>query len=320
MICAAALASADAATKAWLQTLSATALLLVRFSLAALMLTPALVHVPPLGALAPALWGWLLLLLPLELTAMVLYLIAIRDHPLSLTLPFLAFTPAFVLLIAYGLLGETPSWSGAFGVLCIVAGAWMLNAAAADGKRWRTWLKPFQAIFWETGSRLMLIVAFIYALTATFSKAALAYLAPAQFGALYFAALGLLTLGLFLAEPLWRHRLWRGAWLMEPAADRLGAGSALAQASAPRTRNMVRAPWRTALAMVLVAALNAVMILTHFLAMEDANVAYMIAVKRTSLVFGMLYGFFWFGEPGLRQRLPAAGLMLLGVFLIATAA
>ena len=55
---------------------------------------------------------------------------------------------------------------------------------------------------------------------------------------------------------------------------------------------------------------------THFLAIQQVEVAYMIAVKRLSLVFGILYGALLFKEPGLERRLPAGGLMLAGVGLI----
>ncbi|WPL17558.1 EamA-like transporter family protein [Thiorhodovibrio winogradskyi] len=316
LICAAALASADAATKAWLRGMSATRLLLVRFSLSGLMLLPWLLSLPALGSLSPALWGWLAILLPLELSAMALYLIAIRDHPLSLTLPYLAFTPAFVLVIAFFLLGETSTWLGALGVLFIVAGAWLLNAGAAEGKDWRGWLRPLQAILWEPGSRLMLGVALIYAVTASLSKAALTYLEPTQFGALYFALLGALALGIFFVTEVWRTRRPAGTF-SHPASPGIMPDDTLLLGSNPSQRVTQLAPWHLAAAVVLVAALNALMVLTHFLAIEQANVAYMIAVKRTSLLFGLLYGFVCFREPRMRQRLPAAGLMLIGVFLIA---
>jgi hypothetical protein len=39
-------------------------------------------------------------------------------------------------------------------------------------------------------------------------------------------------------------------------------------------------------------------------------------VKRTSLLFGILYGAFVFRESGLAARLPAGALMLAGVVLI----
>jgi drug/metabolite transporter (DMT)-like permease len=43
----------------------------------------------------------------------------------------------------------------------------------------------------------------------------------------------------------------------------------------------------------------------------------MIAVKRTSLLFGILYGALLFHERGLGMHLVAGTLMLGGVFLIA---
>ena len=53
-------------------------------------------------------------------------------------------------------------------------------------------------------------------------------------------------------------------------------------------------------------------------AVSLTNVAYMIAVKRTSLLIGVLYGHLFFREPGIRHRLPGALLMVAGVALIAT--
>ena len=57
--------------------------------------------------------------------------------------------------------------------------------------------------------------------------------------------------------------------------------------------------------------------MAHFYAIAHIEVAYMIAVKRTSLLFGMLYGAWLFGETGLARNLAAGILMVLGVFLVA---
>jgi uncharacterized membrane protein len=58
------------------------------------------------------------------------------------------------------------------------------------------------------------------------------------------------------------------------------------------------------------------MVVTHFYAIEHIEVAYMIAVKRISLLFGLLYGAWLFKETGLLKNLVAGMLMVLGVFLI----
>ena len=63
----------------------------------------------------------------------------------------------------------------------------------------------------------------------------------------------------------------------------------------------------------------AVMVMTHFYAIEHIEVAYMVAVKRTSLLFGILYGAWLFHEQGLTRHLAAGLLMVAGVSLIASA-
>ena len=286
LLCAFSVASADAATKAWLQGCSARELALIRFSLTGVLLSPLLLGLPAPGGLPPAFWGWLALLVPLEIGAMLLYMAAIRDHPLSLTLPYLAFTPVFALALAAVLLGERVSVAGVAGVLLVVAGAWLLNVQHARLRQWRTWLRPLTAIREDAGARMMLGVALLYGLTATMGKAALAYLPPARFGAFYFLLIGLLALPLLVLLP--------------------GAGGGVS------LRRLLRRPR----AVLAVAALNAVMVYTHFLALERVEVAYMIAVKRTSLLFGILYGALLFRERALVSRLPAGLLMVAGVAVL----
>ena len=290
LICAFSIASADAATKAWLQGFSARELTLIRFTLTGALLSPLLFWLPDLGVLPLPFWGWLSVLVPLEIGAMLLYMTAIRDHPLSLTLPYLAFTPVFSMVIAALLLGERLSLVGLLGVLLIVAGAWLLNVEQARPDDWRTWLRPLSAIRWEAGSRMMLGVALLYGLTSTLGKVALLYLPSASFGAFYFAIVGLVAIPLLVLLPI--------------GGPRLSLGSAL--------RRLISRPG----AVLAVATLNAVMVATHFMALRLTEVAYMIALKRSSLLFGILYGALLFREPNLASRMPAGVLMLAGVFVL----
>lgn len=94
----------------------------MRFGLAGLLMTPLLAGLPALSGLPAQFWWALAVLVPLEVLAILLYMTAIRDHPLSLTLPYLAFTPVFVIGVAWVLLGERVSARGAAGVLLVVAG------------------------------------------------------------------------------------------------------------------------------------------------------------------------------------------------------
>ncbi|NIR16996.1 MAG: EamA family transporter, partial [Desulfobacterales bacterium] len=65
-----------------------------------------------------------------------------------------------------------------------------------------------------------------------------------------------------------------------------------------------------------IGALTAIMIITHFVAISMTDVAYMISVKRTSLLFSVLYGHFLFGEEDITQRLLGSSIMVMGVILI----
>jgi drug/metabolite transporter (DMT)-like permease len=279
LACAFLVALADALSKRHLAGYTAREMAMVRFGFGGLLLLPfALSH--PLEELPRQFWMWMAALVPLEVVAVVLYMRAIRDHPLSLTLPYLAFTPVFTTVTGYVLLGEAVSARGLGGILLVVAGAWLLNLdpAAARGA-----LGPFRAIARHRGARLMLAVAAIYAVTAVMGKGALAYMPAAAFGPFYFALLGIATLFVF------------------------GLGN----------QRALRALGRKPVPHLAIGAVMAAMAVTHFLALERVQTAYMITAKRTSLLFAMVLGALWFGERNLRRNLMAGSLMVLGVALVA---
>ena len=275
------LATADTLSKHYLSHYRPGELVLVRFGVAGMLLLPLLLW-EPWPSLPPVFWGWIAVAMPLELLAMWLYMQAIRSSPLSLTLPYLAFTPAFNTLTAYLVLGETVTVSGFSGILLIVFGAWLLNLQATQDADGLNILAPFHAITRERGSRLMLMVAALYSLTSVTGKGALLHATPAFFGPFYFVALGAASLLLFASRDV---STWRA----------LG-----------------RHPW----AHLAIGACMGAMVVTHFYAIEHIEVAYMIAVKRISLLFGLLYGAWLFKETGLLKNLVAGMLMVLGVFLI----
>ncbi len=188
LLSAFALATADALSKRYLSHYRPGDLVLVRFGIAGTLLLPVLLA-QPWPVLTLAFWGWIAILMPLEITAMWLYMRAIRESPLSLTLPYLAFTPVFNILTGYVFLGERVSQAGSVGILLVVSGAWLLNVKAARHNGGLNILAPFRAIVRERGSRLMLMTAAIYSFTSVLSKAAMLHVTPAFFGPFYFVAL-----------------------------------------------------------------------------------------------------------------------------------
>jgi drug/metabolite transporter (DMT)-like permease len=189
----------------------------------------------------------------------------------------------FNIVTGYLVLDERVSLIGAAGIFLVVCGAWLLNLKAAQVDGGLNVLAPFRAIARERGSRLMLATAAIYSLTSVISKAALLQVTPAFFGPFYFVTLGLCTTLVFASR---NPHTWRA----------LG-----------------RNPW----VHLAIGTCMAVMVVAHFHAIEQVEVAYMVAVKRTSLLFGMLYGAWLFKEQGLSRNLLAGGFMVAGVFLIA---
>ena len=97
ILCALSLASADAVTKKLFADLSGWQLLVVRFVASGTLLFPFTI-LNPLPVVPASFWLLIILLIPLEFLAMFLYMLAIRDNPLHLTLPYLAFTPVFNIL------------------------------------------------------------------------------------------------------------------------------------------------------------------------------------------------------------------------------
>lgn len=281
LLCAAALATSDALTKKALAGHDEVLILWLRFVVALPFLLGALWCVP-LVTPAPGFWTTVVTALPLEILASLLYVRALRLSPLSLTLPFLAFTPVFLLVVPWLLLGERIAPTGAVGIALIAIGSYVLNLREARNGFWA----PFHAIGREPGSRLMLVVAFLYSFTSTLSKKAISSSSPLFFGAIYFSLLVLIM------AP---YALYRGR-------RDLGRG---------RLRETFGAAFPPGFC-------YGVMIVSHMLALSLTQVAYMISVKRLSLVFGVIYGHVLFRESGIPDRLMGVSLMVAGVALIVT--
>ena len=91
---------------------------------------------------------------------------ALKRSDLSLVAPLRGLTPLFMLVTAALVLGERPSTVGAAGVAVIVAGAYLLNTS----ERRAGPLEPLKALLRDPGARLMLAVAFLYSVSASFDK------------------------------------------------------------------------------------------------------------------------------------------------------
>lgn len=106
----------------------------------------------------------------LNLFANLAFFEAVRLSPLSLTIPFLSFTPVFATILAIPLLGELPGPLQVVGILMVVVGAFLLTSGAGGGEMspatvWRAFLR-------EKGSPLMMLVSLLWAAAIAFDKLA----------------------------------------------------------------------------------------------------------------------------------------------------
>jgi len=278
LLAAAGLATSDALTKRFFSGRPAYEMGLIRLVYTVPWLLAASLFVPPVHTDA-VFWTCVLGALPLEVLALLCYMKALKVSPLSLSLPFLAFTPGFIILTGWLILGETLSGAGLGGIFLIIAGSYCLNLSS----RKQGALQPLLAALREPGSRLMLLVSFIYAFTSTLGKLAILHSSPGYFGIVYYL---ILTAVMFAGLAFTGKRPGRVLRTGFP-------GMALA-----------------------LGATVAVTIFSHMLAISLTQAAYMIALKRTSLIIGVLYGAWWFREEKIAERLTGALLMVAGAVLI----
>lgn len=214
----------------------------------------------------------------LNMVAVTLYMRAIKASELSLTLPMLTFTPLFMLGTSPLILGEFPDLLGGFGMILIITGAYVMHL----GRNTSGLLEPFRALWSEPGPRIMLLVAFIWSFTANLDKVGVLNSSPAFW---LFSFFVVMTIGLL------------------PVV--------LVKSSNPLLH--VR---RNLQALGLVGLCGSVALVLQMWALTLTLAAYVVSVKRMSVVFGVFFGHVVFGEKDLARRLVCAVMMVLGVALI----
>jgi drug/metabolite transporter (DMT)-like permease len=221
--------------------------------------------------------GAALLSVALNMVSVTLQVKALSVSPLSLTVPFLAFTPLFMLATSAIVLREVPDLKGLAGIVLIAFGAYTIHLDRVRGG----FLGPFRAIARERGSLLMLIVAFIWSWTAAYDKVAVLASSPAFYTTFFSVAFGVLYAPFLVFG------------LRKSPPDR---------AVIPR--------------LFLLGAIGAAMILSQLAAIQLTLASYVIAIKRSGMVLSVILGHFLFKEEHLRARLAGAVLMTLGVVVL----
>lgn len=270
------LATSDALIKRYFTDLSPYGMALVRLGYTIPILTIGWLWTP-MPELSPKFLLAVAVALPLEAAAGLLYMRALKTAPLSVCSPMLAFTPLFLIVTGWLLLEETLSFWGIIGIFGIALGSYLIHVQ----ERQKGWLAPWTALWRLPGSRWMFMAAALYAVTSALGKLAVLYSSPTFFGLFYPTIFS----GFMVAGYPWSSR--------------------------PGPQLIRRPFWG-----FLVGCCMAASILCHFHGISLAPAAYLIAIKRTSLLFGVLYGTLWLEEGQLVTRLIGAVCMVIGILLI----
>ena len=134
-----------------------------------------------------------IILIFIGLFSALLFLKAIKQSDLSLTIPLLSFSPMFSSIFSFFFLNEQLSKIQYFGVFLIIFGALILYSKKLTLKEF---LKSFKVILKNSSAKLMIIVSIIWSLTPVLDKLCLEHSSINFHG--FIQSLGMIILLIFL--------------------------------------------------------------------------------------------------------------------------
>ncbi len=248
------------------------------FSLFGLPLLIPLLFFIEIPFLGPEFWRTLFIVSLLDLVAIIIYMKAIKHSDLSVTVPMIAFTPLFLLITSPIMLGEFPDIFGLLGIILIVLGSYVLNIK----EKKKGYLVPFKALIKDNGPRLMLIVAFIWAITSNYHK-----------------------IGILNSSVLF--------WVI---SKQIAIVILMLPIILSRSRKNIGKIKTNVKALAPIGLFSALTLIFQMTAISMTLVAYVISIKRTSTVMTVLFGYLIFKEKGVKERILGSIIMILGVVLI----
>ncbi|MEO1375703.1 MAG: EamA family transporter [Cyanobacteria bacterium J06635_10] len=211
-------------------------------------------------------------------TAYLLFFKAIKASDLSIVAPITTLSPILLLITSPFIVGEFPNAIGILGIFIIVIGAYVLKFQDKS----RGYLFPLKSLFSETGPKLMFGVVLVWSISANVDKIGVQNSSP-----IMWAIAGHLSVAIFCLPILFIK-------------------------SKPNIQN-IKSCGRN---LILIGFINALAIVCQMTALQLALVSFVIAVKRTSALFNVLWGWLIFKEKGIKERIAGSMIMILGVVVI----
>ena len=175
------------------------------------------------------------------------------------------------------MLGEFPNLQGLAGIFIVVIGSYILNISSIKSG----FFKPFKSVFDKKGFH-MLVVAFLFSITASLVKIGIQLSNPAYF--------------------IFMHYLFASVILVILFFNKF-----------KENKNQIKANFKYFLVVGIAVAFSELFTAT---ALKFAIVPYVISLKRSSIIFSVLFGFFYFREKNFKSAIIGSAIMFIGAILI----
>lgn len=216
----------------------------------------------------------------IDTVAFVSSFYAVKLSAISLISPISSFNPVFTAIIAFIFLNETLSPLKLLGIIVIVLGSYLLNITDIKGGL----LLPFKKLFSDRGVQLFLLANFLWGVTPVFQKKAIFATSPLV--PMFPAFIGALLVTLFISP----FSIKRGG-IKEVTKKNFG--------------------W-----FLLLGPFSALSQLASFTAFSLINVGIATSIFKLSTLFTILWGWLFFEEKRIKERLLGASVMIIGTILL----
>ncbi|MBN2421856.1 DMT family transporter [Candidatus Woesearchaeota archaeon] len=223
----------------------------------------------------------IILLALLNILFISLGIYAIHISGIGLTQPFLSITPLFQLLTSFIILKEIPSLYGILGVVFVIIGVYLVNIQ----KFHEGLFEPLKSVIKEKGSLIMLLVALGYSINGNLFKIGSQFLPRIQFIVvlmMFEAIIGLLFVLVNFRKSVIKTFKFKKNYLNYLL---LGLSMFLSE-------------------------------IFFVFGINKTLVPYATAVKRTGIVFSVVFGYLFFKEKNFKETITGSIIMLLGVIVI----
>lgn len=217
----------------------------------------------------------------LNIGASILYMKALKLSDISIVSPIKAMAPMALLITSPIMINEYASPTGAIGVVFVTAGVYMLKVTKDQNSVWT----PFLKLKNEKGARFAFYVMLIYSVTSNIDKVGVEASSPIfwTFATHVFISIGIFLIVIYVTDD--------------------GVSE-------------IKSNWKKLLPM---GSLSGLGVAAQMTALTYTLVAYVIAIKRTALIWNILGGTLFLDEQGIKKRLPGGILIVIGVIIISTA-